>query len=58
MEVLSLVSQGLTYKEVAAKLFLTEPTIKYHMGEIVERLHLKNRREVIEYVRRRKLGGL
>ncbi|MGE5296154.1 MAG: response regulator, partial [Solirubrobacterales bacterium] len=34
-DVLSLVAQGLTYKEVAAKLFVTEPTIKYHMGEII-----------------------
>lgn len=54
-EVLALVAQGLTYKEVAAKLFLTEPTIKYHMGEIIERLHLENRRQVIEYARRMEL---
>ncbi len=52
IEVLTLVAQGLTYKEVAARLFLTEPTIKYHMGEIIERLHLENRRQVIEYAKR------
>ncbi len=51
-DVLALVAQGLTYKEVAAKLFLTEPTIKYHMGEIIERLHAENRRQVIEYAKR------
>lgn len=56
-EVLSLVAQGLTYKEVGAKLFLTEHTIKYHMGQIVERLHLENRRQVMEYARRMKLDG-
>jgi DNA-binding NarL/FixJ family response regulator len=56
MEVLTLVAQGLTYKEVGAKLFLAEHTIKYHMGEIIERLHLENRRQVIEYARRMKLG--
>jgi len=56
MEVLGLVAQGLTYKEVGAKLFLTEATIKYHMGQIIERLHLKNRRQVIEYARRMKLN--
>jgi DNA-binding NarL/FixJ family response regulator len=56
MEVLTLVAQGLTYKEVGAKLFLSEPTIKYHMGEIIERLHLENRRQVIEHARRMKLG--
>ena len=55
IEVLTLVSQGLTYKEVGTKLFLSERTVKYHMGEIIERLHLENRREVIEYARRMKL---
>ena len=34
-QVLTLVAQGLTYKEVGAKLYLAERTIKYHMGEIV-----------------------
>jgi len=55
VEVLTLVSQGLAYKEVGAKLFLSERTIKYHMGEIIERLHLENRRQVIEYARRMNL---
>ena len=54
-EVLTLVAQGLTYKEVGAQLFLSEPTIKYHMREIIERLHLENRQQVIEYARRMKL---
>jgi len=55
-EVLSLVAQGLTYKEVGGKLFLTEHTIKYHMGRIVERLQMENRRQVLEYARRMKLN--
>jgi len=55
LEVLTLVSQGLAYKEVGAKLFLSERTIKYHMGEIIEKLHLENRRQAIEYARRMKL---
>jgi two-component system NarL family response regulator len=52
LEVLTLVSQGLTYKEVGARLSLSERTIKYHMGEIIARLHLENRAQVIEYARR------
>jgi len=55
MEVLSLVAHGLTYKEVGAQLFLSEHTIKYHMGQIIERLHLENRRQVMEYARHMKL---
>ena len=52
LEVLTLVSQGLTYKEVGVRLSLSERTIKYHMGEIIARLHLENRLQVIEYARR------
>jgi DNA-binding NarL/FixJ family response regulator len=55
MEVLTLVVQGLTYKEIGAKVFLSERTIKYHMGQIIERLQLENRRQAIEYARRRGL---
>ncbi len=51
-EVLTLVAEGLTYKEVGAKLNLSERTIKYHMGEIVDRLHVEGRPEAIEYARR------
>jgi DNA-binding NarL/FixJ family response regulator len=51
-EVLTLVAQRLTYKEVAAKLCLSERTIKYHMGEIIARLHLENRAQVVEFARR------
>ncbi len=57
LEVLTLVSQGLAYKEVGAKLFLSERTIKYHMGEIIEKLHLENRRQAIEYARGMKVEG-
>lgn len=52
LQVLTLVAQGLTYKEIGAKLGLAERTIKYHMSEIVQRLHLENRAQVIEYARR------
>jgi DNA-binding NarL/FixJ family response regulator/signal transduction histidine kinase len=54
-DVLSLVAQGLTYKEVGQKLFLTERTVKFHMGEILKRLQLKGRRELIELARQRKI---
>jgi DNA-binding NarL/FixJ family response regulator len=51
-EILVLVAQGLTYKEVGAALNLSENTIKYHMGEVLERLHLKNREQVVAYAHR------
>ncbi len=55
VQVLTLVAQGLTYKEVGAKLCLAERTIKYHIGEIIERLHLENRSQAIQYARGMKL---
>lgn len=52
LQVLTLVAHGLTYKEVGAKLSVSDRTIKYHVGEIVARLHVQNRTEAIEYARR------
>lgn len=49
LEVLELVAMGYTYKEVGAKLDLTERTVKYHMGRIIEQLQLKNKSQVIHY---------
>ena len=51
-EVLTFVAQGLTYKEVGKSLHLSEHTVKYHMGNILRRLHLKNREQAIVYARR------
>lgn len=52
IQVLTLVAHGLTYKEVGAKLNLSERTIKYHMTEIVARLQVENRAQAIDYARR------
>jgi len=49
IEVLRLVADGLSYKEVGARLFLSERTIKYHMAEIMDRLHLQNRAQVLAF---------
>lgn len=57
VEVLTLVAQGLPYREVAAALSLSERTIKYHMGEIVRALHLKNRAEVVAWAARSGLAS-
>jgi len=46
------VAQGETYKEIGAALSLTERTVKYHMGQILERLHLETRAQAITYARR------
>jgi DNA-binding NarL/FixJ family response regulator len=49
MEILTLAAQGLTYKEVGEALCLSERTVKYHVGELLKRLHLKNRAQLIAH---------
>ena len=52
MQVLTLVAQGQTYRQVADTIGITERTVKYHMAEILECLHLQNRAQVIAYAAR------
>lgn len=52
IKILRRVAEGRPYREIADQLGLTERTIKYHMGEIVGRLHLENRSQVIAYASR------
>jgi DNA-binding NarL/FixJ family response regulator len=54
-EVLRLVAAGLGYKEVGQRLALSERTVRYHMAEIMNRLHLENRAQVIAYAGKRDL---
>jgi len=52
LEILEMVAKGITYKEVGDTLGLTERTVKYHMGRIIELMHLENRAQVIAYAAR------
>lgn len=54
-EVLGLVAQGLSYKEVGEKLGLSTRTVKYHMREIIQHLHLKNKSQAVAFAARNKL---
>lgn len=55
LEVLEMVGKGTTYKEIGEVLGLTERTIKYHMGRILDLLHLENKAQVITYAAERGL---
>lgn len=52
IQILRLVAGGLSYKEVGAQLYLSPRTVKYHMGEIMDRLHLHNRAQVLAHAGR------
>lgn len=47
-EVLGLISEGLTTKEIAAKLFVSTRTIETHRANILKKLEVKNTAELIK----------
>jgi DNA-binding NarL/FixJ family response regulator len=44
-DILKLVAQGLSNKEVGRKLDLQEKTVKHYMTSILQKLHVRNRVE-------------
>ncbi|HEY1039119.1 MAG TPA: LuxR C-terminal-related transcriptional regulator [Bacteroidia bacterium] len=52
MEVLQLMSTGLSNQEIADKLFLSLPTIKTHTGNIFIKLDVKRRTQAVEKAKR------
>lgn len=48
-EVLQLVARGATNKEIASTLFISENTVKTHLGNIMTKLHLANRSQAAVY---------
>ncbi|MCL4488204.1 MAG: response regulator transcription factor [Chloroflexi bacterium] len=48
-EVLRLVAEGSTNRDIAVKLNVTENTVKYHLKNILEKLHLRNRAQAVAY---------
>ncbi len=55
MEVLRLVAQGLNNRDIAKQLFISENTVKNHIRNILEKLHLHSRMEAVVYAVREKL---
>ena len=50
-EVLQLVAEGLQYKEIADRLFLSIETVKKHMRNIYQKLHVQNKVEALKKFR-------
>lgn len=55
-EVLALVADGRTNREIAEELTISENTVKFHMRGILDRLHLRNRTEVARWVSQQRSG--
>lgn len=46
-EILELLAKGMLYKEIAARLFISQETVRKHVYHIYEKLHVNNRVEAI-----------
>jgi two-component system, NarL family, nitrate/nitrite response regulator NarL len=56
IEILQLVSDGLSNKEIGARLSISEGTVKNHVHNSLEKLHFENRIQAAAYVVRQGLG--
>lgn len=52
LEILKLIGQGTTNLEIASRLFISKNTVKIHVHNILEKLQLRNRREVAWFARK------
>lgn len=58
-DVLELLVQGVTSnRELAQRLYVSENTVKYHLRNILDKLHLQNRAQVVAYAVRHGLVDL
>jgi two-component system NarL family response regulator len=48
-EVLKMLAQGMTYKEIGTALNIREITVRYHVNAILDKLHLANRTQLIAH---------
>jgi len=55
MQVLRLIAQSRSNKDIAAALFISENTVKNHVRNILEKLHLHSRMEAVTYAWRKRL---
>jgi DNA-binding NarL/FixJ family response regulator len=58
LQVLRLVAQGMANRDIARELFISENTVKNHVRNILEKLHLHSRMEAVVYAVRENLLDL
>ncbi len=58
IEVLRQLAHGRTNREIAAALFISEETVKTHIGNILSKLHLAHRTQAVIYAIKQRLVSL
>jgi DNA-binding NarL/FixJ family response regulator len=55
LEIINLIAEGLSNKEIALRLFIETQTVKNHIHNVLDKLQLYNRFEAVQYARDRNL---
>jgi len=55
-EVMALASEGLSNREIAARLFISEVTVRHHLTSVFEKLGVANRFELLKLASRAEVG--
>ena len=56
-EILELVADGLTNREIGDRLYLAEKTVKHYMTNVLQKLHVRTRVEAALLEQRRRFGS-
>jgi NarL family two-component system response regulator LiaR len=58
LKVLGLIAEGLSNNDIGRKLFISEPTVRTHVSNILRKLHLDKPHQAALYVLREGLASL
>ena len=55
LRILEMIGNGSTNREIGEGLYISEHTVKVHLGAILNKLHLKNRQQAAAYIAQKRV---